>query len=641
MKLLYNHADHFEFEATKKAVSSPEDLTDLNRSGKVTNALVAFIAVEKGDEGKEEAVASKAVIDIEDVFKKVAAGNVVVYPYAHLSSNLSSLPSAGKTLNLIYEKLKARGYKVIKAPFGWYKSFDIKCKGHPLSELSREISVKEGESPSEETGAQDKDVSEAVKAESKMKSSWAILTPDGQMHPVHIEENKIKGYDLSNTPGLKKFAMYELAKNRDVDKVPPHVALMQRLELVDYEPGSDPGNLRYYPKGRLMKSLIEDYVTDEVKKYGAMEIEAPIMYDFDHPSLKKYLNRFPARQYTIQTPNKKVFLRFAACFGQFLMAHDATISYKNLPMRLYEMTRYSFRVEKRGELTGLRRLRSFTMPDCHAFVSDFEMAKKEMLTRFELAEGILKNCGIEREKDLEMGLRIVKEFYDEHKDFVHALIKKWGKPVLVEMWDSRFFYFVMKYEWNFVDTLGKASALTTDQIDVENAITYDINYVAADGSKKHPLIMHLSPSGAVERVLYTLLEKAASDIEAGKVPGFPLWLSPTQVRVIPVTEKSLEAARKVQAELSKHSIRADLDDRDLTMGKKIRDSGQEWVPYTAVIGEKEAAEGKIAVTTRGTAGQKAMSVDELSKEMRSKTEGMIYKSLALSAELSKRPIFVG
>jgi threonyl-tRNA synthetase len=372
-----------------------------------------------------------------------------------------------------------------------------------------------------------------------------------------------------------------------------------------------------------------------------MEIEAPIMYDFEHPSLKKYLNRFPARQYTIETPNKKVFLRFAACFGQFLMAHDATISYKNLPLRLYELTKYSFRVEKRGELTGLRRLRSFTMPDCHAFVSDFEMAKQEMVRRFELAEKILSNSGIGRKDDLEMGLRIVREFYDQHKDFVHSLIKKWGKPVLVEMWDSRFFYFMMKYEWNFIDNLGKASALTTDQIDVENAKTYGITYVDKDGSEKNPLIMHLSPSGAIERVIYALLEKAFREQQQGKAPALPLWLAPTQVRVVPITEKNLKYAKQVQAQLTSAHIRADLDDRDLTLGKKIREAGQEWMPYTVVIGDNEEKDKKLAVNARGDKGQKAMKTEDLIKLITDRTKGMPYSTLPLAVELSKRPKFVG
>jgi len=636
MKLLFIHSDFFEYEATKKAISNPEKLTDELKYSKRENALVVFMAVEKPDEANEDAVIEKTVAETEDIFKKVKADSIVVYPYAHLSSELSSLQTADRVIKGVFDALKTKKYNVIRAPFGWYKAFNIKGKGHPLSELSRSITV-----GAEEPEKEKEEVSKALKAEEKMKSKWYVLTPDGELSAISYDGKKIKGFDFKEFPNLEKFARYEIAKSRAVDKEPPHVSLMKKLELVDYEPGSDPGNLRYYPKGRLIKSLLEDLVTEEVKDYGAMEIEAPIMYDFEHPSLKSYMNRFPARQYTIQTPNKKVFLRFAACFGQFLMAHDATISYKNLPLRLYEMTKYSFRVEKRGELTGLRRLRSFTMPDCHAFVTDIEMAKDEMARRFELSRDIHEKIGLNVPNDFELGVRLVKDFYEGNKEFVLSLLKKWGKPAIVEMWDSRFFYFVMKYEWNFIDALGKASALTTDQIDIENAKNYGITYVDSDGSEKTPLIMHLSPSGAIERVLYALLERAYMQQQKGIVAEFPLWLSPTQIRVIPVGEKNLDYAQKLLADLDKEKIRVDIDDRDLTLGKKIRDAEKEWTPYIVVVGDKEMESGKLSVRIRGQKGQETMSRDELAKSVLDKTEGLPFKSIPLPRELSKRPKFSG
>src|SRR5205807_1004953 len=158
-----------------------------------------------------------------------------------------------------------------------------------------------------------------------------------------------------------------------------------------------------------------------------------------------------------------------ACFGQFLIMKDMVISYKQLPLPLYELTRYSFRAEQRGEVAGLRRLRAFTMPDCHALVSDIEMAKEELMVRFDVAWGILEDCGLSMPDDFEVGMRVTQDFWNAHKDFVVAYAKRWGKPILVEMWSEQFFYFVQKYEWNFVDGNDKAAALTTDQIDTENA----------------------------------------------------------------------------------------------------------------------------------------------------------------------------
>src|SRR3989442_11691259 len=157
---------------------------------------------------------------------------------------------------------------------------------------------------------------------------------------------------------------------------------MRELELADYEPGSDPGNLRYYPKGRLIKGLLEEFVTERLRDYGTMEVECPVMYDFEHPALKSYLDRFPARQYIVQTPNKRAFLRFSACFGQFLIMKDMVISYKQLPLSLYEMTRYSFRAEQRGEVAGLRRVLDRTLRDRPPLVSHAATGKEGPLARF-------------------------------------------------------------------------------------------------------------------------------------------------------------------------------------------------------------------------------------------------------------------
>ncbi len=321
---------------------------------------------------------------------------------------------------------------------------------------------------------------------------------------------------------------YELSKARAVDRVPPHVELMRRLEIADYEPGSDPGNMRFYPKGRMIKSLLENYVLFEAAKKGAMEVETPIMYDMEHPTLKKYLDRFPARQYTVIADKKNLFLRFAACFGQFLMSHDMTISYKNLPLKMIELTRYSFRKEQRGELVGLRRLRAFTMPDMHTLCSDMNGAVSEFRDQYEMCINTLDTMGINL-KDYEVAIRFTRDFYEKNTDFIRGLMKRADKPVVVEMWDQRIFYFVLKFEFNFIDSLNKASALATVQIDVENAERYDITYVDQDGTKKYPTILHCSPSGAIERCIYALLEKQFMESEKGKVPMLPVWLSPTQV----------------------------------------------------------------------------------------------------------------
>jgi threonyl-tRNA synthetase len=623
MKLLLIHSDYIEYEVKDKAIKKPEE-TD-KKTDRFEEALTAFTAVEKVDEKSPKQAVIDATAEIEKTAEQLKVKNIMLYPYAHLSPDLASPKKAQEILIEIEYELRNKNFNVKRSPFGWYKAFKISCKGHPLSELSREI-IPGG-----------KEV-ESLKKERKLSSFWYILTEDGILHD--IDKFDFKGHD-----NLRKFSLYEKEKSRAVKQEPPHVKLMQKLEIADYEPASDGGNMRYYPKGRFIKKLIEEYVTQRVVEYGGLEVETPIMYDMDHPTLSKYLQRFPARQYQIESDKRNFFLRFAACFGQFLMAHDATISYKDLPLKIYELTKYSFRREQSGELTGLRRLRAFTMPDVHAFTSDMDMAMDEFKVRFNLSLSVLNNIGIEV-ADIEMALRTTKDFYEKNKNFIVDLVKKFGKPILIELWDDRIFYFILKFEFNFVDMSEKASALSTDQIDIENGERYDINFTDKDGKPKHPLILHCSPSGAIERVIYALLEKEAIKISKGKKPMLPIWLSPTQIRFIPVKSDFVKICENFVDEFNKKSpyvhIRTDVDDREQSVSRKIRDAEKEWIPIIVVVGEKESEKREFSPRFRseiiGKEGQ-ACTLDELYNIIKEKTSGFPQHRIPFTNHLSKRPKF--
>jgi len=312
-----------------------------------------------------------------------------------------------------------------------------------------------------------------------------------------------------------------------------------------------------------------------------------------------------------------------------------------LPLRLYELTRYSFRREKSGELVGLRRLRAFTMPDCHAFCANLKQAKEEMKKRFKLCMEILEDgLGLMKE-DYELAVRFTRDFYEENKDFIVSLVKMFGKPALIEMWDERFFYFILKWEFNFVDNMNKASALSTDQIDVENAERYGITYVDENGEKKYPLILHCSPSGAIERCVYAMLEKAYKEQKEGKPPVLPLWLMPTQVRIIPMTEKFLSEAEKIAKRLERNNIRVDIDDRQLTLQKRVREAETEWIHYIVVVGQKEIESGVLAVRDRLARKIRKMKIEELIKEIKGKIKDKPFMKLSLPKYLSQRAQFYG
>ena len=622
MRILQLHSNFIEYEVVEKEIELAEEPE--KSKGRLEEIVVLFTAVEEGDDAT---VARKAMETTKESLDKLKVNKILIYPYAHLSSNLAKPADALKILNEMKCVAKELGLETYSTPFGWCKKFSVSIKGHPLAEHLRIVT-------SEAVTDEEAGVCEALKAEEKLGSFWYILQPDGELIPV--DDFRFKGHK-----NLEKLAKYEIKKVRAIQQVPPHVPLMKRLEIADYEPGSDPGNLRWYPKGRLMKSLFEQYVTDKVIDYGGMEVETPVMYDIQHPAIAHYLQRFPARQYLLCSDKRDFFLRFSACFGQFLMVHDAQFSYRQLPLRIYELTKYSFRREKSGELTGLRRLRCFTMPDCHALVADLAQAKEEFLVRFKLSMGILEN-GLElsRESDFELAIRVTKDFYEQNKDFVLSMVRLFGKPVLVEMWEERFFYFILKWEFNFVDNLNKASALSTDQIDIENARHYEMTYVDENGEKQYPLVLHCSPSGGIERGVYALLEKAHRESLAGNVPILPLWLAPTQVRIIPVSEKFLDASEQLMKYIESSNIRVDVDDRPLSLGKKVRTAEKEWINYILVIGENEINSDILPVRDRKAEKHvRSMKLQELTKEITEKTADKPFKPLTLPKMLSKRPQF--
>ncbi len=620
MRILTIHADFIEVVPVKKAIKDAEEIRE-KKPKRYDEVLVVFTSVEEGDEDIN-ATAKALSKEVADVAKQVKTDNILLYPLVHLTSRPSAPSIAVKVPAKTEELLKKEKYAVDHSPFGWYKGYTLKCKGHPLSELSREFHAGEKEKKEAE-----EEISESVKKEAEIKTRFVILDVDGKMHEV----DKFKYGKHEN---LKKFATYETKKVRAYEKEPPHIRLMKEHSLIDYEPGSDPGNFRFLPKGRLIKKLLEQSITDTCVGYGALEVETPIMYDFEHPTLKKYLNRFPARQYVVQSEDKTLFLRFAACFGQFLIAHDMVMSYKHLPLKMFELTRYSFRREQSGELAGLKRLRAFTMPDMHTFAADIEQAKSEFEKQFDLGLEWLEQYELESE----VGFRIQEDFFEENKDWYMKMVKKAGKPILLELFKERYAYFITKFEFNFVDSMDKASALTTVQIDVENAETYDINYVDRDGQKKKPLIMHASISGSIERVIYALLEKEAMRMHTGGKAILPVFISPTQVRIIPVSEGQKKDAEKIMRELDKGRLRVDFDDRDETLGKKIREAQKEWVPYIAVVGDREVKEGKLSVDVRKTGEKKMMTLEELKKEIEKINEGKPFAKLSLPRLLSMRPV---
>jgi threonyl-tRNA synthetase len=615
MRILLIHSDYLKYK-TKSKTRIAEKIDDYKKEGIYENALVVFTAVEKEDEKDKEAVVENAIEEINDVFGKVGADVVAIYPYAHLSSSLSS-PDAAKTiLTGMEEGLDKIGVNVKRVPFGWYKSFEVSCKGHPLSELSRTIKAeKRINKPSDES----------IQKTEAEKSEFFILF-NGEL--VNLNEFQYEENDL------KKLVDYELGRMESSGEEPPHVKLMREKKLADYEPSADVGHLRWYPKGRLIRDLLSDYVYNLVTERGAMPVETPIMYDLADDAIRVHAEKFGERQYRMGTKNKQLMLRYACCFGAFRVLSDSFLTWKNLPIGIYELSTYSFRLEKKGEVVGLKRLRGFTMPDLHTVCADINQSMEE----FDSQITMCKQTGVDLGVNYEVIMRATRDFLEDNKDWVYSAAEKIGKPVLLEILPERKHYWVAKMDFAAIDYLGRPIENPTIQIDVESGERFGINYINQDEEEINPIIIHCSPTGSIERVICSLLEKSAVD-RKDKPPMLPIWLTPTQVRIIPIAERHVDKAEEIARQILDQNIRADIDDRHETVGKKIRNAGGEWAPYVIVVGDRELEGSLLTVNVRETNEKVSMEVDDLVQRIHNEVKGMPFRKLPLPLKLAKRVSF--
>jgi len=616
MRLLLIHSDYIEYEAKKKTKMAEEGAVLADRE---EDALTVFSAVESIDQEDMEGVIAQAVEEVKKAAGQVHAEKIVIYPYAHLSSDLAPANVAVPALNAFRDGLSAEGFAVKRAPFGWYKSFKLSCKGHPLSELSKTI-VPGG----------DEDGEMVVKKKGKKEAThdWFVMTPDGKTHDYHEY--------LDNTP-FGCLVKKELGVAEPTGGEPAHVDLMRSKELVDYEPASDVGCLRWMPKGKLVRDLLADYVLALVLPYGATPVETPVMYDLGDKAICEHAAKFGERQYRFKSNNRDMMLRFAACFGMFSIMRDMHISKNTLPLKMYELSTYSFRHEQKGEVIGLKRLRAFTMPDMHSLCTDMPEAMK----CFEEQLAIGWKTGRDFETKLVAAFRCTKKFYDENEAWVKKIVKESDCPMLIEVLSERVHYWEAKIDLAAIDGQNRPIENPTVQIDVESSTRFNIKYYKEDGTPVYPPILHCSPTGSVERVICAILE----NISTQKVPSLPTWLSPVQVRVVPVTERHTAYAQEVCDAINARSIRCDIDDRDESVGKKVREAGMDWVPYVIVIGDDEMAKKKLTVTIRRKSEpnkphKEEMTADALIDAIKKETAEKPFRPLYTPRKLSLKARYI-
>jgi threonyl-tRNA synthetase len=615
MRLLFIHSDHLEFEAREKA--GPDDLAETEgvpMEGRMEECVTAFISVESDDQEDIGGVVENALDELRDVTGQLNTRNVVLYPYAHLSEDLASPDAAKAVMRQLESALVEEDFEVLRAPFGWYKSFEVACKGHPLSELSRHVAHHRDE---------EKDVEET----DREPSEWKVQFPGGT-----VEDAVAAKSDTSED--MQAFIADEV---EDVvaspGEEPPHIEIMREKELVGYDELSDVGNLRYYPRGKLIRDALMEYVNDLVVDYGGMPVETPIMYDLGARCIDEHAGKFGERQYRFESGDRRMMLRFAACFGQFSIMRDMHISVNDLPLRIYEMSTYSFRREQKGEVAGLKRLRAFTMPDMHTATQDMEGARDELLKQAKLALQTSEDLDI----NYEPAIRMTREFYEENEAWVGTVVEELDKPVLLEIIPERHHYWSAKIDFAAIDGLGRPIENPTVQIDVESADRFDIEYHDSEGAH-HPPILHYSPSGGIERVMAALLEKTATM----ETPRLPTWLSPTQVRFIPVNpDEHLDYCDDLADHLEDADVRVDIDDRDETVGKRIAGAETDWVPYYVVVGGDEIESDHLGVNVRAEGEEIDMTLGELTGTVRDDIGDLPQKARYLPRYVGDHPTFTG
>jgi threonyl-tRNA synthetase len=618
LRILLIHCEEFEYSAREKAVEGAEELNDSNRSGEFKNVLVIFTSVEREDAKDPEGVAEQASKEIFDVFSKVKAESIVVYPYAHLSSDLAGAGDAVSILKRVRNKLAERGIKAHAAPFGWYKSFTLVNMGHPLAELSRSIKPGVVEKPVE-----------------KKEKFHRFIVMDEEGVEYEVARENWRGCEAFSKSRrgemLKRFVENELEERKEKGVEPSHIVNMRKLELVDYCPESDVGNLKWYPQGMLVKDLIMDYAFKNIAlPWGAMKMQNPLLYRTDVEAIRQLQGEFHERDYRVED---NLVLRFASDPGAFPFVQKTVFTHRNMPFKVYEEA-ICFRKEQKGELTGLMRVRNFWMTDMHAFCMDEDQASREYYS-LSILFGRLMDSLIAGGSWV-LGFEVVEEYYGKYRELFRSIVRALRVPAFFKLMREMTHYYAFKNEFQAIFPNGENLQISTVQWDVKNGERFNICYYDAGGVKRPvPVIIHASSFGSVERAVAAMLENAAGRVLQERPPMLPVWISPEQVRIIPVdVRRHVEQSIRVAERLEEEGARVGVDDRDLTVSKRVAEAKAHWIPFIIVYGDRELETGSLRIVVREESTLEKDHVEEMSVE----DFASYFKKII--GEMPKRPLYV-
>jgi threonyl-tRNA synthetase len=612
MRILQNHSDFIEYTPIEKEIRNAEEAE--KKTVRYENIVVIFTSVEKED---TVSIAKKAIDEIKESLKVIKCNKILIYPFVHLSNNPASAELALKVLKEMEKYAKDSGLETYRAPFGWNKQYNLKIKGHPLAEQSKVI-----------TSAEEKEEEESLKEE-KIIKGFLVVLPNGEI-------KKFEEIDLEKNRIAKIIVNDELGKKEVKEGEPKHISLAKRLEIGEREPTADAGCLRFYPKGAFLKQLIRDLAWQKfIIEHGAYPIGTPIVFRKDDPGVAWLINHFPEKHYKViggkGEKNVELFLKTAGDYGSFSIHRDAIMSYKNMPVALYEDELYDHRYEQRGEIRGMYRIRCFEMHNIHTACKNEEEALEAWEKCFNIEIEIFNKMGVQ--PDAFIFFCLEKLFNKKHENYLKELAKKYQRPVVIELLEEVTIYMNAWIDILLLDSLDRPMELGTSQIDSFSSKNWNIKFKDENNKDNFPLIIHAG-FGA-ERAIAALLEY----LSRKENPTFPLWLSPTQVRLCPINDSFIDYCKEIAGLLEKNQIRVDIDDNTESVEKKVRDAEMEWIPFIVVIGKREKESGKLAVRIRETGKIENVLSEDLIERIKKQTENYPFKPLPLPRLLTKRPKF--
>lgn len=378
-----------------------------------------------------------------------------------------------------------------------------------------------------------------------------------------------------------------------------HKKLGPQLDLFTFSDAVGKGLPLFTPKGATIRRELERFIVDEEIKRGYLHVSTPDIAKLDLYRKSGHYPHYKDSMYApIEIDDEQFMLRPMTCPHHFEMYLRKPVSYRELPMRIAEIARL-YRYEQSGELAGLERVRTFCLADAHIICADEEQAMQEVNGALDLIEYVAGVFGLVHGQDywyrLSLGDRADTEKYykndaawEKGENLLRELLKK-RESHFIEAKNEAAFY-GPKIDIQMKNTNGKENTAFTVQYDFCMPDRFDLTYVAADGTNKRAFAIHRSSIGAIERIMAFLIERYAG--------AFPVWLSPVQAAVLPVSEKFSEYGQKVFDELNAAGVRVQLSAADESLGKRIREAELMKIPYILVVGEKEESAGTVAVRSR-------------------------------------------